>query len=185
MIRTGPSLVLMVDQLTRCTPQALRPPHPAVLPPSRPPRGGVEAVTPVDKEPPSGERSCVRGRKLSPVLVPLCDHDHGVGVGVGPGERSVAVECLVEVRVHTLRVFKSLWISHHHLRAQPMQSRLNWSRPHLLRDKEEATGLHYRHAVPHEYPLLWVSDAVAWCYSSGGDWMRRAEPLVESRLIRL
>lgn len=51
--------------------------------------------------------------------------------------------------------------------------------------REEATGLRYQHAAPHEYPLLWVSDAVAWCYSNGGDWMRRAEPLVESRLIRL
>ena len=121
VIRTGPSLVLMVDQPTRCTSRALRPPHPAEVPPGCPPRGRVEAVASVDNEPPSGERSCVRGRKLSPVLVPLCDHDHGVGVG--PGERSVAVECLVEVRVHTLRVFKSLWISHHHLRAQPMQSR--------------------------------------------------------------
>lgn len=98
----------------------LRPSYPTVLPPSRTPRGGVETVAPVDYQPPSGERSCVRGRQLSPVLVPLGEHDHGVGVG--PGERSVAVECLVEVRVHTLRIFKSLWISHHHLRALSMQS---------------------------------------------------------------
>jgi hypothetical protein len=51
--------------------------------------------------------------------------------------------------------------------------------------REEHTGLQYQHAAPHEYPLLWVSDAVAWCYSSGGGWIRRVEPLVESRLIRL
>lgn len=48
-----------------------------------------------------------------------------------------------------------------------------------------ATQLDYRHAAPHEHPLLWVSDAVAWCYSNGGDWIRCAEPIVESRVTRL
>ncbi|MBN9210592.1 MAG: hypothetical protein J0I95_03625 [Microbacterium sp.] len=41
------------------------------------------------------------------------------------------------------------------------------------------------HAAPHEHPLLWVSDAVAWCYSRGGDWVRRVEPLVRHRTTRL
>ena len=44
-----------------------------------------------------------------------------------------------------------------------------------------ATSLEYRHAAPHEHPPLWVSDAVAWCYSNGGDWTREAEP--EAQLI--
>lgn len=48
-----------------------------------------------------------------------------------------------------------------------------------------STQLEYRHAAPHEHPLLWVSDAVAWCYSNGGDWIRRVEPIVESRVTRL
>ncbi|MFD6054629.1 hypothetical protein [Agromyces sp. NPDC060279] len=39
-------------------------------------------------------------------------------------------------------------------------------------------GLRYEHAAPQERPLLWVSDAVAWCYQSGGDWLKRAAPLV-------
>lgn len=51
--------------------------------------------------------------------------------------------------------------------------------------REEAAEIRYEHAMPYEHPLLWVSDAVAWCYSSGGDWIRRAEPFVERRLIRL
>lgn len=51
--------------------------------------------------------------------------------------------------------------------------------------QETNTDLKYQHAAPHEHPLLWVSDAVAWCYSSGGDWIHRAAPLVEHRLIRL
>lgn len=45
--------------------------------------------------------------------------------------------------------------------------------------------LQYRHVAPHEHPLLWVSDAVAWCYSNGGDWIRRVDTIVESRVIQL
>ncbi len=51
--------------------------------------------------------------------------------------------------------------------------------------REGTAGFRYLHAAPHEYPLLWVSDAVAWCYSSGGDWIRRVESLVETRVTRL
>ncbi|WP_211879441.1 hypothetical protein [Pseudarthrobacter albicanus] len=40
-------------------------------------------------------------------------------------------------------------------------------------------GLQYMHCKPHEEPLLWVSDAVAWCYQKGGDGIRRAAPLVQ------
>jgi hypothetical protein len=47
-----------------------------------------------------------------------------------------------------------------------------------------ATALTYEHVAPADNALLWVSDAVAWCYQAGGDWMRRAGPLVsgEKRL---
>lgn len=51
--------------------------------------------------------------------------------------------------------------------------------------QNRSSELQYRHVAPHECPLLWVSDAVAWCYSSGGDWLRRTEQLVEARVIRL
>lgn len=34
------------------------------------------------------------------------------------------------------------------------------------------------HAMPTAHPVLWVRDAVAWCYQAGGDWWRRAQPLV-------
>jgi hypothetical protein len=44
-------------------------------------------------------------------------------------------------------------------------------------------GLRYMHCKPHEEPLLWVSDAVAWCYQKGGDWIRRASPLVQEIII--
>lgn len=39
--------------------------------------------------------------------------------------------------------------------------------------------LHYSHCKPHTEPLLWVSDAVAWCHQRGGDWIRKAAPLVQ------
>lgn len=39
--------------------------------------------------------------------------------------------------------------------------------------------LDYQHVGPHEHPLLWVSDAVAWTFTSGGDWLRRSSPIVD------
>lgn len=36
----------------------------------------------------------------------------------------------------------------------------------------------YEHRAPTDYAMLWVSDAVAWCYQAGGDWIRRAKPFV-------
>jgi len=40
-------------------------------------------------------------------------------------------------------------------------------------------GFQYMHCKAHEEPLLWVSDAVAWCHQKGGDWIRKASPLVQ------
>lgn len=54
----------------------------------------------------------------------------------------------------------------------------------ILRGHQPQT-LRYTHVVPTEQPLLWVSDAVAWCYASGGDWIRRATPLTQQRVFRL
>lgn len=51
----------------------------------------------------------------------------------------------------------------------------------LLRDALAVQGcesLQYLHTAPTEHALLWVSDAVAWCYQAGGDWIRRAAPMV-------
>lgn len=54
----------------------------------------------------------------------------------------------------------------------------------VVRQSQSSTLL-YRHVDPHECPLLWISDAVAWCYSNGGDWIRRTDPIVEARVVRL
>ncbi|WP_082092080.1 hypothetical protein [Demequina pelophila] len=55
----------------------------------------------------------------------------------------------------------------------------------VLRARRAPSGFAYRHASPYDEPLLWVSDAVAWCHQKGGDWSRRAGALVEGRVIRL
>lgn len=36
----------------------------------------------------------------------------------------------------------------------------------------------YAHVAPTVEPMLWVPDAIAWAYGSGGDWRRRADPLI-------
>lgn len=51
--------------------------------------------------------------------------------------------------------------------------------------RAESGTFAYRHCPPHEEPLLWISDAVAWCYSKGGDWRRRVASLVDDRSVRL
>ena len=34
------------------------------------------------------------------------------------------------------------------------------------------------HRERNQEPLLWVSDAVAWCVNRGGDWERLVRPLI-------
>ncbi|RJT76901.1 hypothetical protein D6T63_15625 [Arthrobacter cheniae] len=40
------------------------------------------------------------------------------------------------------------------------------------------TELEYRHMRRTEEPLLWVGDAVAWCFQKGGSWRAEVEPLI-------
>lgn len=44
---------------------------------------------------------------------------------------------------------------------------------------EEAAPV-YRQLRAKEEPLLWVSDAVAWCYQRGGEWRDLCRPLVHA-----
>ena len=50
----------------------------------------------------------------------------------------------------------------------------------VLGPRPSAAGLEYEHLRAREEPLLWVPDAVAWCYGAGGDWRRRVSPLVDA-----
>lgn len=52
-------------------------------------------------------------------------------------------------------------------------------RAHLERI-EYRHRLEYSHREPYGEPLLWVSDAVAWCRQAGGEWRRRSAPLIDA-----
>ncbi|UQS22628.1 hypothetical protein L1857_07240 [Amycolatopsis thermalba] len=41
------------------------------------------------------------------------------------------------------------------------------------------TELTYEHLDSAVEPLLWISDAVGWCYGAGGDWRRRTIPVLQ------
>lgn len=38
--------------------------------------------------------------------------------------------------------------------------------------------LSYSLETPHQEPLLWMADAIAWSYTKGGEWKQRADPLI-------
>ncbi|MEV0676743.1 DUF3800 domain-containing protein [Actinosynnema sp. NPDC050436] len=42
----------------------------------------------------------------------------------------------------------------------------------------------YEHLDSTSEPLVWLADIVAWCYGAGGDWARRAAPVL-GNVIRL
>lgn len=42
----------------------------------------------------------------------------------------------------------------------------------------------YEHLRPAEDPLLWASDALAWCFGAGGDWRQRVQPMLDA-VVRL
>lgn len=43
---------------------------------------------------------------------------------------------------------------------------------------ELSERLSYALEQAHQEPLLWIADAIAWSYTKGGDWKRRAELLI-------
>jgi hypothetical protein len=44
----------------------------------------------------------------------------------------------------------------------------------------ESSPPRYTHMTAKEEPMLWVSDAVAWCHQRGGEWRGLCGPLVRS-----
>lgn len=46
------------------------------------------------------------------------------------------------------------------------------------------TEVTYEHLNSASVPLLWIPDAVAWCYGAGGHWRRRVMPIV-SKVIEV
>jgi hypothetical protein len=43
-----------------------------------------------------------------------------------------------------------------------------------------STGFTYGHMRATDEELLWVPDAIAWCFARGGDWRRRIEPVFDN-----
>lgn len=39
-------------------------------------------------------------------------------------------------------------------------------------------AVHYELEAPHDEPLLWIPDALAWSFTKGGDWKRRIAPML-------
>jgi len=59
-------------------------------------------------------------------------------------------------------------------------SLLNWDRRRIYAHTRaaEATSLRYEHRRAAADQLLGIPDAIAWCWSKGGDWRRRIAPVV-------
>lgn len=47
-----------------------------------------------------------------------------------------------------------------------------------LGGKPSETGVTYEHVPSSSTPLLWIPDAVAWCYGAGSHWRRRVEKTI-------
>jgi hypothetical protein len=43
-----------------------------------------------------------------------------------------------------------------------------------------AETLTYEHMRPSSECLLWIPDAIAWCWAKGGDWKRRVAPMIST-----
>ena len=42
------------------------------------------------------------------------------------------------------------------------------------------SDLVYAHVDSRSEPLCWLADTVAWCLNTGGDWQRRAKPVIDA-----
>ncbi|MCX6395380.1 MAG: hypothetical protein NTV23_02720 [Propionibacteriales bacterium] len=47
-----------------------------------------------------------------------------------------------------------------------------------VRSAGSADHLVYEHLLPHQEPLLWIPDAIAWCWAKAGPWRRSVAALV-------
>ncbi|WP_156888145.1 hypothetical protein [Microbacterium indicum] len=79
----------------------------------------------------------------------------------------------------------------HHVRAVSLErdESLMAADRRILRDAldriDYRESLRYEHLSPYEEPLLWISDAVAWCVQAGTTWRAAASPLItKSRQLR-
>jgi len=48
----------------------------------------------------------------------------------------------------------------------------------ILKNRNLLGVIGFEHSYKHEDPLLWPSDAIAWCQNRGGDWAKSAAGLI-------
>ena len=54
---------------------------------------------------------------------------------------------------------------------------------HRLDKQDASQSLSYVHASKKERPVLWVADAIAWCYQKGGVWRSKAARIVVEQIV--
>ncbi|WP_255632240.1 hypothetical protein [Amycolatopsis sp. TNS106] len=67
-----------------------------------------------------------------------------------------------------------------HSRVGSHDDRLPGCLQKALGHRPSKTELTYEHLNSTAEPLLWISDAVGWCFGAGGTWRRRASRLIDS-----
>jgi hypothetical protein len=50
-----------------------------------------------------------------------------------------------------------------------------------LGHRPSKTGLTYEHLDSTSEPLLWIPDAIGWCYGAGAHWRLRVMPAIDRR----
>ncbi|MFE9744508.1 DUF3800 domain-containing protein [Saccharothrix saharensis] len=97
------------------------------------------------------------------------------------GEERARQECLARLTEDVLD------LRGHRLVLDSRQDR-DFLDAHTIRrvlDKYPEEGqLVYEHCASSDEPLLWLADIAAWCTGAGGEWARRAAPVIGS-VIRL
>ena len=53
----------------------------------------------------------------------------------------------------------------------------------ILTARSNRERLYFEHRQAKHEPMLWIPDAIAWCYGAGGVWASEIESLVERVII--
>ncbi len=118
-------------------------------------------------------------RRRRELLARLCDHGFDVALYTAPAHDPTARASLVTLLVDDLGEELHRLVFESRAAGDVADQRHLIELHRAGRFPDHAT---YEHLRPHEEPLLWVADAVAWSHGAGGDWTRRIAPMV--RLVR-
>ena len=53
----------------------------------------------------------------------------------------------------------------------------------ILSTRTKQSRLYFEHRLAKNEPVLWIPDAIAWCYGAGGFWASKIESLVEDVIM--